>query len=239
MADPIRREVIIGDCRLLLGDCLAIMPELGKVDCVVTDPPYGIGFATNRGFSSWDGRQIENDTDTTVRDAALAMQFDASALVFGSWKRPRPTAAHTVLIWDKGLAAGMGDLSIPWKPNTEEIYVIGRGFSGHRGTSVLPFNNITWESHGRAHPNAKPVALMEELVRKCIASVILDPFMGSGTTGVACVKMGRRFIGIEISEDYFNIACKRIQEAYNQPDFFIEQGKQDEAEQLSLLREDL
>lgn len=212
----------IGDATLLLGDCLSILPHLGPVDAVVTDPPYGIAFATNRGFSSWNQREIANDESAAARDAVLALVPKTSALVFGSWKVAKPQGTHTVLIWDKGDAAGMGNLTIPWKPNHEEIYVIGSGFAGHRGSAVLRHNNITWESAGRAHPNCKPVSLMVDLIQKVSGCTILDPFCGSGSTGVACAKLGRKFIGIEIDEGYFGIACRRIEAAYRQPDMFIE-----------------
>ena len=217
---PWKRKVVIGDCVLYEGDCLEIMPVLGKVDAVVTDPPYGISHSSNWD-SSWARSTIANDDSVAARDSVL--KTVDRALVFGTWKKPKPSGTHTVLIWDKGDAAGMGDLSVPWKPNHEEIYVIGKGFSGERGSGILRHTNITWESAGRSHPHTKPVSLMCDLLRKCLRTwIILDPFMGSGTTGVACVKTGRSFVGIELDPDYFNIACRRVQEAYSQPDMFIE-----------------
>ena len=212
--------VMIGNATLYLGDCLDILPTLGKVGAVVTDPPYGISHSSNHG-ASWAGTQIANDHDTSVRDAMLEALQDIPALVFGSWKVPHPESTKMVLIWDKGEAAGMGDLSIPWKPNHEEIYVIGKGFSGRRNSAVLRHNITTWESAGRCHPHQKPVSLMSDLIKKCDGDTILDPFMGSGTTGVAAVQMGRRFIGIEREPKYFDIACKRIEDAQRQGDMFI------------------
>ena len=156
-AKPWKRVEQIGECTLLLGDCLEILPTLGKVDAVVSDVPYGVSHSSNWA-SSWQGTQIANDDDVGVRDAMLSAVGVVPALIFGSWKRPKPNGTHTVLIWDKGDAAGMGDLSVPWKPNHEEIYVIGKGFSGNRGPGILRHNNITWESMGRAHPHSKPVS---------------------------------------------------------------------------------
>jgi DNA modification methylase len=217
-----KRHVRIGNCDLYEGDCLAVMPMLGRVDAVVTDPPYGISHSSNHG-ASWQRTQIANDESVSTRDAALNL-FDGPALVFGSWKKEKPAGTHTVLIWDKGDAAGMGDLSVPWKPNHEEIYVIGKGFSGERGPGILRHTNITWESHGRQHPHAKPVSLLCDLIQKCNDEwTILDPFMGSGTTLVACAKMGRHGIGIELDPGYFDIACRRVEQAYRQPDLFIPQ----------------
>ena len=225
------KEERIGPHRLILGDCLEVMPTLGKVDAVVTDPPYGIAHSSNHG-ATWAGRQIANDADVSARDKALAF-LDVPSLVFGSWKREKPSRTHTVLIWDKGDAAGMGDLSVPWKPNHEEIYVIGKGFVGVRGPAILRHTNITWESHGRQHPHTKPVSLLCDLIQKCPSRwTILDPFMGSGTTGVACQKLGRAFIGIELDPEYFAIACKRVDEAMRQPDLFIAPPVKSVQEQL-------
>ena len=211
-----------GSIRLLLGDCLEILPGLEKVDAVVTDPPYGIGYRS--GMSGHDGGTslpgIIGDENTKLRDAILAWFVetcgtDSPAIIFGSWKVARPANCKAVLIWEKGDHVGMGDLSIPWKPNTEEIYVLGGGFRGHRGSSVLRFNApVTWNStaFGRSHAHEKPESLMEELVSKCPLGITLDPFMGSGTTGVACIRLGRRFIGIEREPKYFEIAKRRIRD---------------------------
>src|SRR5690606_5759542 len=114
-------------------------------------------------------------------------------------RMPKPEGTHTVLTWDKGLASGMGDLSIPWKPNTEEVYVLGRGFAGSRGSSILSGHTVvTWASKGRFHPNMKPASLMESLLIKCPPGTVADPFAGSGSTLVAAKRLGRKAIGIEI-----------------------------------------
>jgi len=222
---------VIGDATLYLGDCLDILPTLPRVDAVITDPPYGINHSSNHG-ASWAKTQIANDHSTEARDFVLAF-FCAPALVFGSWKQKKPIGTHTVLIWDKGDAAGMGDLSVPWKPNHEEIYVIGKGFTGQRGPGILRHTNITWESYGRSHPHTKPVSLMCDLIQKCpIEWVLIDPFMGSGTTGVAAAQMGRKFIGIEREPKYFDIACERIERAYAQGTLFdpAERAKPEQVE---------
>jgi DNA modification methylase len=117
-----------------------------------------------------------------------------------------------VLIWDKGPAFGMGDLSMPWKPSYEEIYVLGRGFVGKRDEGVIKGKTgISWESQGRCHPNEKPAELMCYLIRKTPGEVILDSFMGGGSTGVACIKLDRKFIGIEKDPKYFEVARERIE----------------------------
>lgn len=194
---------------IYLGDCRSILPSLPKVDLVLTDPPYGIGFE-----SGWDGLhgscEIQGDTNTTLRDDALGMLQGISAIVFGSWKVAKPNGTKAVLIWDKGGHSGMGDLSFPWKPNTEEIYVIGNGFTGERTTSVLYFPNHPTFNANRVHPFEKPIALVESLMAKSTGNLILDPFMGSGTTLRAAKNLGRKAIGIEIEEKYCEIAAKRM-----------------------------
>ena len=191
------------------GDCREILPSI-SADVLVTDPPYGVSYS-----SGWDNSLpgIQGDLDTTLRDEVLAQMRDKPAVVFGSWKRARPHGVVALLTWDKGDNAGMGDLSLPWKPNTEEIYILGSGFSGRRGSSVLHIGNVpTWNSvsFGRQHPHEKPEALMRQLIAKCPTGMILDPFCGSGSTLVAAKNLGRRSIGIEIEERYCEIAAKRL-----------------------------
>lgn len=104
----------------------------------------------------------------------------------------------------------MGDLSVPWKPNTEEIYVIGKGFQGTRDSSILRAQVVTWASKGREHPNMKPVALMQALIAKCPPGTIADPFAGSGSTGVTAKALGRKAILVELEERYAEIAARRL-----------------------------
>lgn len=211
----------IGDATLYLGDCRDILPTLGKVDAVVTDPPYGIGHSSNHG-ASWQGTQIANDGDTSVRDEVLAGFPNVAA--FGTWKTPPISGTKGCLVWDKGPAFGMGDLAFPWKGSWELIYVRGRIWRGSRDEGVLKGHiQVSWESKGRAHPHQKPVTLLAEIVGKLPAgATVFDPFMGSGTTGVACAQLGRRFIGCEVDPTYFDIACRRVAEAYRQPRLFDE-----------------
>lgn len=185
------------------GDCRGVLP-LVSADVMVTDPPYGVEYR-----SGWDnkfrGVQVASDEDTTCRDEVLALWGDKPAIVFGSWKRPRPAATTALLVWDKG-TVGMGDLSIPWFPSTEEIYVIGSGWAGTRTSSVL--HRVVRNTF---HPTEKPVALICDLLRKCQPSwTVLDPFMGSGTTLRAAKDLGHKAIGIEIEERYCEIAARRL-----------------------------
>ena len=199
------------------GDCRDILPELEPVDLVLTDPPYGIAYATNFSVhgigASWLGETIRGDGNTSARDEVLRQLDGVPAIVFGTWKTRYPDNTRAVLIWDKGPASGMGDLTLPWKGSWEEIYIIGAGFTGSRDEGVIKgFAEVTWESRGRQHPNQKPVKLLRYLLSKHGGQTILDPFMGSGTTLRAAKDLGRRAIGIEIEEKYVEIAARRLEQ---------------------------
>lgn len=222
------REEYIGGQRLILGDCRDVVPQLGPVSVVLTDPPYGIDYKSGHATDAlWrGGRSIRNDIDTTARDEFVTLWAATQAtpaLVFGTRRAPLPPGCRMVLVWDKGPALGMGDLSLPWKPSSEEIYVIGRGFCGARDESNVlycpPVQSMA--KNGRLHPNQKPIALLERLLNKCPTGPVLDPFMGSASTLVACERLGRAGTGIEIDPEYFEIACRRVEEATRQPDLFV------------------
>ena len=193
------------------GDCREILPHLPKVDLVLTDPPYGINHASGHG-ASWENTVIANDHSTEARDFVLDCLKHVPALVFGTWKMPRPSNARQVLIFDKGPAFGMGDLSFPWKNSFEEIYVIGDGFKADRRDEGVLRGHFTAfsEAAGRVHPNEKPISLLAYLISRHPAQTILDPFMGSGTTLRAAKDLGRKCIGVEIEERYCEIAVKRL-----------------------------
>lgn len=179
-----------------------------EVAVVVMDPPYGIDYRSGKGSEAL-ARSIAGDKDTTARDLVLE-RHDGPALVFGTWRIPRPTATHTLLVWDKKGALGMGDLSIPWKPAHEEVYVIGHGFSGHRGSDVLSFAPVqSMAKNGRIHPHEKPVDLMMALIAKCPPGLILDPFTGTGPVLAAAKRLGRQAVGIEVDEGYCEMAAER------------------------------
>lgn len=211
--------VVIGNATLYLGDCREILPMLPMPGIVLTDPPFGIGYQSGqREAGLWKaGKTITNDHDATCRDEALALLKGIPALVFGSRRVQQPEGTRTTLIWDKGPALGMGALDLPWKPSYEEIYVIGKGFHGRRDGAVIycpPVQSMA--KNGREHPNEKPLRLLSMLLDKSPGGLVCDPFMGSGSTGVACAMAGRSFVGIEIEPAYFDIACRRIEDAQRQ-----------------------
>ena len=220
-----QREEIIGDCRLILGDCREILPTLGKVDAVVTDPPYGIGedggrFRGRKGGGHRVLPKMGWDKETPAADvfgAMLAMS-DEQIIWGGNYFADKLPLSKGWLYWQKLMGGDFSDGELAWTS---------------RDRALREFTKCP-KAAGSEHPTQKPV----ELMKWCIgfvpnAHTILDPFMGSGTTGVACVKLGRKFIGIEIEPKYFDIACRRIEQAYKQPDLFVEQPKP--AEQLNLL----
>lgn len=225
-----------GSCRLILGDCLELLPSLAW-DVLITDCPYGIDYRSNtprvprepKGPNKWTGVTIANDGDTAVRDAVLDQLAGRAAAVFGSWKKPHWGEPRATLIWDKGDDRGMGDLSLPWKPSWEECYIYGQGWSGKRTAGVLRHSLPPNVQGAGQHPNEKPVNLMAELVSKAPPGVILDPFMGSGSTGVACVRLGRQFIGIELVQQHFDTAKRRIQDAFAAHSLFSGRGWPEDA----------
>lgn len=229
-----KRKEVIGECELYLGDCLKVMPMVDKVDAVVTDPPYGTqdlggGYGRRQLHSKngKDGRVIKNDFDLSVFEAALKTLpvVECFALVFYAARRTKDfiNALGDVqyigeIIWNKK-QMGLG-YTVRYAHESIAVLKIGEN-----PRPLFPIESIiTVHQNEKLHPHQKPIELMQRLI-SWQGGVVLDPFMGSGTTLVACAKMGRKGIGIELDEDYFDIACKRIEEAYKQPDMFVEQAK--------------
>lgn len=213
----------IGNSTLILGDFRDAIPHLLKSTCVLTDPPFGIGYSS--GYQTeklWSEKTIRSDKTTIARDDAIFALSGRPMLVFGSWRAARPEETRAILIWDKGPALGMGALDIPWKPSFEEIYVLGKGFVGARDQGAViycpPVQSMA--KNGRVHPNQKPVDLLGRLLAKMPQGCVADPFMGSGSTAIAAMKAGRPFIGCEVDEKYFDIACSRVREQARHTDLF-------------------
>ena len=203
------REERIGWQRLILGDCLQVMPLLGRFDAVVTDPPYGIGFgAKHTSHSRNRGTKLGN-WDAEIPDITPVLDMAEDLIVWGGERFSLPVRRRW-LTWVKPDAA-------PTFASTEYAWTSRDAPAKH---FVQPIGGVNQERVG--HPTQKPLALMEW----CLgflpdAKTILDPFMGSGTTLVACQRMGRHGTGIELDPDYFAISCKRVDEAARQPDLFI------------------
>ena len=200
-----------GQITIYHGDCREILPSLEPVDLVLTDPPYGIDYA-----SGWDGAfpSIYGDENEQLRDWLIDYWLPRPLACFASWRCRPPVIPRGCLVWDKGDRGGMGDLTFPWSPNYEMVWVFGNGWAGYRGGSILRSKTVVSWNTGpvkRLHPNEKPIDLLCQLLLKAPnAQTILDPFMGSGTTLRAAKDLGRGAIGIEIEERYCEVAVKRL-----------------------------
>lgn len=209
----------IGNATLYLGDCAEILPTIGKVDAVITDPPYGMDYQSN--YRKEKHKKIANDRSADIANFALEWAFENcnhSVYAFGRWDNlydyPKP---KSLITWVKNNWS-MGDLLHEHARQTEVCFFYameGHYFPKQRPTDVIEFAR----TNNEYHPTEKPVGLMARFV-EFTGGTILDPFMGSGTTGVAAVQMGRKFIGIEREPSYFDIACKRIEDAQRITDMF-------------------
>lgn len=180
---------------------------------LMIDPPYGAEYASGRA-GRWKDRGIVGDEDTAARDAAMAWWGDGPAAVWSAWKYGWNGEPRGMLVWDKGLAAGMGDLSFPWKPNWELCGIYGEGWSGHRGSSVLAGVVPTWSGGGaqasRRHPHEKPLGLIMSILEKAPPGPVLDLFGGSGTVAVAAARLGRPCTVVEIDERWIPVIHRRL-----------------------------
>jgi DNA modification methylase len=196
------------DITIYHADCL-VNPDLWTGgDVLITDPPYGMSYVSN--FAKFGStKPIHGDEDTRLRDEALALWGDRPAISFGTWKMPRPEGVRQILVWDKDIGPGMGDLSFPWGPGHEEMYVFGDGWKGERRSNVIRHKGLGAQDWDRPkHPTPKPVGLMMHLIEYAPPGVIVDPFMGSGSTLRAARILGRRAIGVEKEEEYCEEAAK-------------------------------
>ena len=245
----ILKEERIGNQRLLLGDCLAIMPGLGRFDAVVTDPPYGVNLTAkvtkhSKITASHNYADTPEHVLPMVTEAIrLAMTLAPCVLVTPGNRLlqdyPKATSIGTIFA-----ANGAGRDSWGFTGNNPILYFgacpylrKGLGSRPNSFYSAHPGMHVTGENN-TDHPCPKPIAWMEWLVRRASpfeGETILDPFMGSGTTLVACQRMGRAGTGIELDPDYFDIACKRVEEATRQPDLFIRQDKPEAPKQETFL----
>ena len=207
---------IIGNCHLYLGDCREVLPHLPKVDLVLTDPPYGIGASSKKfinGTSKTQKDYYEDvcwDTSTPDRHVMdLVLMAGYHQIIWGGNYFDLPPSRQ-FLVWDKTIHGNSyADCELAWS-------------SQNANARIKPLNMVACNMDGRVHPTQKPVALIEWCLGLAPknTSTVADPFMGSGTTGVACANMGKTFYGIEREPKYFDIACKRIEQAYAQQRLF-------------------
>ena len=203
------------------GDAIEILPLL-EADVMVTDPPYGIawrgtvydGRAAQAGRSFRDRELarggIQNDGDTSARDAALVLWGDKPALVFGSPIIPPPAGTKQTLVWQKDPGAGVLGAINGWRRDWEPVYVLGKWpVLPASSSSVFRFDGWRNDAKIIGHPHAKTLPLMQTLIERCPPGVIVDPFMGSGSTLRAAKNIGRRCVGIEIDERWCQVAAER------------------------------
>lgn len=201
--------VTIGRATLYLGDCRDILPTLPKVDAVVTDPPYGIGAGNMNLGGAHSSRFAKKDWDEQQPDLSPILALDVPTIIFGGNYFDLPPT-QTLLVWDKGgrfTGRSFAECEVAWT-----------NLKG--GARIFKYDLIL--EGPKVHKTQKPLPLMRWCVDRLDAQTILDPFMGSGSTGIAAIQLGRDFVGIEIDEEHFDIAVKRITDAQRQGDFFVE-----------------
>jgi DNA modification methylase len=207
----------IGNATLYLGDCREIMPRLADVDLILTDPPYGIAMAKrgtvgtskaakvkDYGASEWDNEPIPEWVMSMIRAKSKHQ------IIFGgNYYSLPPTSC--VLVWDKDNSGDFADAELAWTNLKKAVRL-----KKWRWNGMLQENMSRKEI--REHPTQKPVAIMEWALTHAPDDVatVCDPFMGAGTTGVACANMGKAFVGIEREQKYFDVACERIAAAQSQ-----------------------
>lgn len=211
-------KVEIGNATLYLGDCMDILPTLDKVDAVITDPPYGINENSKKvasrgklaapkdyGDFDWDKAPPPDALIELIRTKGQHQAFFG-----GNYFTLPPTSCW--LVWDKLNGNNdFADCELAWTNWPKAVRRLQWRWNGM----------IRQGNEERYHPTQKPLEVMKWVIELCPKSeTILDPFMGSGTTGVAAVQMGRKFIGIEREPKYFEIACKRIEDAQRTFDMF-------------------
>jgi site-specific DNA-methyltransferase (adenine-specific) len=236
----------IGRATLYLGDCRDVLPTLGKVDAVVTDPPYSVSVAgSKQGKGSTGTRNLDffaGDSDwatmTTLVTKALTAAIASDPKTFVAWCGHRQIGPLVQMLEARGYKTRL----IFWRkkcppPSTPDaaftsaveqaVYAYKRGriwSGGQVAPNIFDTDSYRFGQPGKVeHPTQKPLELMKWNIDYLTApgQLVLDPFMGSGTTGVAAVTMGKDFIGIEREPKYFGIACKRIEDAQRQADLFI------------------
>jgi site-specific DNA-methyltransferase (adenine-specific)/modification methylase len=214
----LKLKVEIGNATLYLGDCMDILPTLDKVDAVITDPPYGINENSKKvasrgklaapkdyGDFDWDKAPPPDALIELIRTKGQHQAFFG-----GNYFTLPPTSCW--LVWDKLNGSNdFADCELAWTNWPKAVRRLQWRWNGM----------IRQGNEERYHPTQKPLEVMKWVIELCPKSeTILDPFMGSGTTGVAAVQMGRKFIGIEREPKYFEIACKRIEDAQRTFDMF-------------------
>ena len=225
---PWKRKEVIGNAELYLGDCLEILPHLPKVDAVITDPPYGMGHQPGsraKTAKQQDGNLWGKSWGVIYGDDKPFVPSD----YFGEWGEFKHWALFGANHFNDSLPRGKRWLvfhkGVPDGMSYSDSELVWTNIPG----GAVQQKSILWSGFRRAtevrehlHPTQKPVDLMVWVIEQFPTfTSCVDPFMGSGTTGVACMNLGRKFIGIEIEPKYFDIACERIENAQRQERLFV------------------
>ena len=221
--------VKIGDATLYHADCREVLPTLGKFDLLLTDPPYGInkdgqvrttggnGGRKAHEFLGWDSQRPCDEVFALLLQCA-----DVKIIWGGNYFADLLPPTMMWLVWDKGQRINQSDGELAWT-------------SMHRALRICTMNRVELLKDGTEHPTQKPLALMAWcLTHAPEAKTVLDPFMGSGTTGVACAQSGRSFTGIERERKYFDIAVERISRAYAQGKLFAPEVVKPEQSEIAV-----
>ncbi len=213
-----KREVLADGIELYLGDCREILPTLSQFDALVTDPPYGIAklwASEQKGKNGksrlWNGED-KWDAETAPDAVNLARSLAKFSIIWGGNYYDLPPS-RGYLVWDKMQEFSNADSELAW-------------CSWGQTPRTFRYARAQLASEGKEHPTQKPLPLMKwclGFLPQC--NSFLDPFMGSGTTGVAAAQQGKQFTGIERETKYFDVACKRIEAAISAPDMFIDAPK--------------
>jgi DNA modification methylase len=207
---------IIGNCHLYLGDCREVLPHLPKVDLVLTDPPYGINrdgksqsTSSHGGHKGYEFMGWDNETPSAEVFDLIRATSENQIIWGGNYYPQHLTPSMGWLVWDKGQRIDQSDCELAYT-------------SFNKALRSMTLNRAAIASDGAVHPTQKPVYLIEWSLNFAPKTTltVADPFMGSGTTGVACANMGKTFYGIEREPKYFDIACKRIEATYAQGRLF-------------------
>lgn len=203
------RKEVIGNATLFLGDCFEALALLPKVDAVITDPPYGIGFAAQP--TKWQrraGQIAESWDDAVAEDIDVLRALGGIQIVWGGNYYPLPKTRGWLSWFKPDAPPSMASFELAWTNLDKNARQIQQSIGATNAERV-------------GHPTQKPLAVMQfSLEYAGLPDVVLDPYMGSGTTGVATVKAGKRFYGVEIEPRYFDMACERIANAQRQERMF-------------------
>lgn len=209
-----------GRIEIYLGDCRDVLPHLVAGGGIVVDPPYGIGWwrRENKARASKSHSGIQNDESVDARDAMLEMRPNTPAAVFGSFYAPFPAKLRQVLIWHKPPDSGVVGSFTGFRRDAEPVFLVGPwpSVGTVHSSGVLRSSQMGMGAICAAtgHPHTKPVDILRTLINAMPEGLIEDPFMGTGSTLLACKQLGRAAVGIEIEERYCEIAAERLSQDF-------------------------